>query len=283
MINNTLLQNKAFLSFIEFVQPIAIALDIILVFSIVYYILVFTKTSHIFNLLRGLIILLLMYPISQLLGLTTFHWLLEKFAPFAILLLVVLFQPEIRRFLERVGGGVLNPFSIQSDASQINIIKFLLQSVDLLSNKKVGALIVIERNTNLTEFIDTGVTLNAEVSQELLTSLFWPNSPTHDGAVIIRENRISAAGCLLPLSDYPLEDRRLGTRHHAAIGLSELSDALIIVVSEERGVISIAENGVLTQQINKEDLESYLFEAFKEFGTRSGFLSYQSNTKGDKL
>ncbi|NBV41973.1 TIGR00159 family protein, partial [bacterium] len=242
---------------------VAILADIAIVYVVIYRVLVWITDTHAESLVRGLLVILVVYAASHLLGLVTLNWLLEKFATILVLLIIVLFQPELRRFLERIGSGKLfSPFVVESSGQGISIIKHILRAIDTLSKERVGALIVIETGTNLNEYIRTGIPINATITPELLASLFWAKSPTHDGAVIIRENEIAAAGCLLPLTDATIQDRRLGTRHRAALGLSEESDALIIVVSEETGIISLAENGNLTRYLTKESLETRLFNLY---------------------
>ncbi|MFC1771446.1 diadenylate cyclase CdaA [Candidatus Margulisiibacteriota bacterium] len=241
-----------------------IFLDVVIVFFIVYRLLTWITNTHAENLMKGLFWVFLVYITSHYLGLTTLNWLLGKFATVLVILLIIIFQPELRRFLERIGssGNLFTP--LLEETRKTFLIKQILRAVEVLSQQRIGALIVIEISTNLQEYIDSGVYLSGQISSDLLVNLFWPKSPIHDGAVIIRENKIEAAGCLLPLSDSPLRDRRLGTRHRAAIGLSECSDALIIIVSEESGIISIAEQGNLTRYLTKEALETRLFNLYQE-------------------
>ncbi len=244
---------------------IAIAVDVLIVYGIIYRLLIWITDTHAESLVRGLLVILVVYVSSHLLELATLNWLLEKFATILVVLIIVIFQPELRRFLERIGSGKLfSPFVLESGSQGISVIKQVLRAVEILAKERVGALIVIETGTNLNEYIRSGIDVSGSISAELLSSLFWSKSPTHDGAVIIREHQIAAAGCLLPLSDSTIQDRRLGTRHRAALGLSELSDALVIVVSEETGIISLAENGNLTRYLTKEALETRLFNLYKE-------------------
>ncbi|RAP30739.1 hypothetical protein DID78_02200 [Candidatus Marinamargulisbacteria bacterium SCGC AG-343-D04] len=141
-------------------------------------------------------------------------------------------------------------------------IQKIIRSVDFLSREKIGAIIVIEGQKSLQEYVDTGIAINGDLNTEILTSLFWPGAPTHDGAVIIKDNSILAAGCFLPLTETQIKDRRLGTRHRAALGLSEVSDGIVIVISEESGVISLVELGDMTRFLTKEALETRLFSLF---------------------
>ncbi len=245
--------------------------DFCLVYLLIYRLLVWISETHAESLVRGLLVVLALYAASFTLQLTTLNWVLGKFATVLLLLILIVFQPELRRFLERIGSGrLLTPFMIHEDDQHLSVIKQLLRAVDILSKERVGGLIVIELGSNLNEYIQSGIRVHAHISGELLASLFWPKSPTHDGAVILRESRIAAAGCLLPLTDATLQDRRLGTRHRAAMGLSEVSDALVIVISEETGVISLAERGNLTRYLNKQALETRLFSLYKEESSVSG-------------
>lgn len=244
---------------------IAIGFDFLIVYTVVYRLMVWITDTHVESLVRGLLVILVVYVGSHVLGLATLNWMLEKFATILVVLVIVIFQPELRRFLERIGSGKLfSPFVLEGSSQGIAVIKHILRAVELLSKEKVGALIVIETGANLSEYIRSGIELNANISTELLAALFWSKSPTHDGAVIIREHEIAAAGCLLPLSDSTIQDRRLGTRHRAALGLSEISDAVVIIVSEETGTISLAESGSLTRYLTREALEARLFDLYRE-------------------
>jgi len=251
--------------FLESTHWIVATIDFLLVYFLVYRLLVWISESHAESLVRGLLVVFALYAVSFTLKLTTLNWLLGKFATVLMLLLLIVFQPELRRFLERVGSGrLLTPLMIHDEDQNVSVIKQILRAVDILSKERVGGLIVIELGSNLNEYIQSGIRIQSHISGELLASLFWPKSPTHDGAVIIRESRVAAAGCLLPLTEATLQDRRLGTRHRAAMGLSEVSDALVIVISEETGVISLAERGNLTRYLNKQALETRLFSLYKE-------------------
>jgi diadenylate cyclase len=251
-------------SIIEYFTPKNI-LDLVLVYLLIFGTLVWIKNTYVYKLVRGLLIVFLVYFLSAILQLTTLNWLMEKLSTVFILLLIIIFQPELRRFLERLGTGKLfTPLIRQGEGSGVVIIRQLLKAIDHLSKEKIGALIVIESSTNLSEYLESGVPVNGSITSDLLVALFWQNNPTHDGAVIIRENKIAAAGCLLPLTETKISDRRLGTRHRAALGLSEQSDSLILIVSEESGVISIAENGQLTRYITREALETRLFSLYKD-------------------
>ena len=239
-------------------------LDIIIVTLIIYQILLWFKGTRAIQLLKGLFFLLLLFLISFYFSLSTIHWLLSKFATVVLLLIIILFQPELRQALERIGRGrFFAPSSFQEKYKGMTIFKHIIKSVDYLSKNKYGALIVLEKTTSLDSYGESGIQIDSFVSNELLTSLFFPHAPTHDGAVIIQGNRILAAACLLPLSESSLIDKRLGTRHRAAIGLTEKTDAIVIAVSEETGIISLSENGNLTRYLSREALESRLLSIYE--------------------
>ena len=243
-------------------------LDLSLVYILIYQILRWVWYTHAFMLVKGLVFVIGIYFASHFLGLTVLHWILGKFVTVLILMIIIIFQPELRRLLEWLGSvrTVFTPLIETSDADSTVLIKHVLRALEILSREQVGALLVIEVGTNLSQYSRSGIKVHSAISAEVLASLFWPGSPTHDGAVILRENRIDSAGCLLPLTDTKIQDRRLGTRHRAALGLSELTDALVFVVSEETGIISLAENGKLTRYLSKESIETRLFNLYKEVG-----------------
>jgi uncharacterized protein (TIGR00159 family) len=225
-------------------------LDIFLVTVIIYRILVMIRGTRAVQILVGLGLIFIVYSISQALGLYTLNWLLSTFLGSLILVIVVLFQPEIRRGLARFAR---NPF-VGTSLEGGDYLEELVRSTTALVNRRIGALIVLERNTGLNEYIDEGVKLDAAVSRELLISIFLPSSPIHDGAVIIRNGRIVAAGCFFPLATEVDLDKDLGTRHRAGLGLAQETDALVLIVSEERSVVSVASEGRLSGGLTSEEL-----------------------------
>lgn len=256
--------NSIFGTALPYLTQLPLLLDFIIVYFVIYRLLLIIKNTQAEYLVRGLLFLLIITFLSQFFGFTSLHWLLSKFETVLIILIIIIFQPELRRFLERVGTGNLFSSSFLESEGKSVIIQHLLKTVDTLSKEKIGALIVIEMGTNLSDYIESGITINGTISHELLTSLFYTGTPTHDGAIIIQENKVSAAGCLLPLSETIFPDTRLGTRHRAGLALSEISDALVIIISEETGTLSIAEEGNLTRFLTKESLETRLFSLYKE-------------------
>ena len=238
--------------------------DIVIVAILFYYVLLWLQGTRAIPLIRGLVVILLIYLGGRLLGLYTINWLFDKFAAVIVIMLVILFQPELRRTLERFGRGkLLGTLGFAPAPHGSFYVRSVVRAVEQLSEGKIGALIVLERVTGLTEYLESGVRLDAMLSAELLVSIFNPKSPLHDGAVAIQGDRVLAASCLLPLSESRLLDKRLGTRHRAAVGISELSDSLVIVVSEKTGIISLAENGYLTRYLTKDQLEEKLFSLYK--------------------
>lgn len=246
----------------DYITLIDIA-DILILTFIIYQILLWTKKTRAYQLFKGLFILFGIYALTHIIGLSTIDWLMQKLITFFFMVLIVVFQPELRNALERIGRNRYLAQLFNEDVKpKTTFLQNIIKSVIFLAENKHGALIVMEKETGLSEYVESGISLDAKLKGELLTSIFSSKNPLHDGAVIIRENRILAAGCLLPLTDNRVLDKRLGTRHRAAIGLSEQSDAIVIVVSEETGIISIADNGTLTRYLSKETLEERLFNSF---------------------
>ncbi len=229
-------------------------LDILIVAYLFYRILIIIRGTRAVQMAAGLAILVLIYFIAGQLQLLTLHWLLGTFLSSIFLLVIIVFQEDIRRALIQMGQ---TPF-IKARTLYSQAIEEIIKAVSALAEKKIGALIVVERSTGLGEFIESGTPLDAKVTRDLLYAIFQPLSPLHDGAVIIREGRIAVAGAILPLSTNPDIGRRLGTRHRAAIGISEVSDAVAIVVSGETGGIAVALGGKITREITPDALRQLL-------------------------
>ena len=209
---------------------------------------------------RGLFLLLIISILSNLFGFVSLNWLLRAILQNGAIVLVILFQPELRKALERMGSSrVFRKGGRKSlDEERDTIISEIIQTIMDLSKRRVGALIVFEQQTGLQDVIETGTRLNAEISAPLLENIFEPNTPLHDGAVVIREREIMAAACILPLAEASGVSRELGTRHRAAVGISENTDAIVLVVSEETGIVSMARDGVLTRPLTVKALEEIL-------------------------
>lgn len=234
-------------------------LDIAVVSLIFYKIYTLIKETRAEQLLKGILLIFLLIPISDTLHLTTLNWILNETITIGVLTIVIIFQPEIRRALEHIGRSTFTEkLTLRDEAVRDNVVTELVTAVDNLAKEKVGALIILEQKTGLGEVINTGTKIDALVSAALLENIFVVNTPLHDGATVIRDNRVVASGCFLPLTENKSINKQLGTRHRAAIGLSETADALVIVVSEETGTISIAINGKLIRNFDKEKLKNVL-------------------------
>lgn len=240
-------------------------IDILLIAVLTYQLLKMIKETRAVQLVKGLAILFIVWQISAWGHLTTLNYLLRNAMQVGMFAIVVIFQPELRSILERLGHskvGKLMDITTGSREAQDYAISEISKAAHNLSKTKTGALIVMERETKLGDVIKTGTLINAEASSALLENIFVPNTPLHDGAVIIRGDKIYTAGCFLPLTSNSNLSRELGTRHRAALGISEASDAVVVIVSEETGKISIAINGTLTRNLSEETLRVALNKAF---------------------
>lgn len=235
--------------------------DILVVSYIFYKTYMLMQETRAEQLLKGLVLILVLLPISYILKLDMLNFILNKTLTIGVLSVVIIFQPEIRRALEHLGRSAFEDIhSMPSGENRVELVDEIVTAVENLAATKTGALIVIEQATGLGEVLGSGTIIDAKVSSALLENIFVVNTPLHDGATIIRKDRIHASGCVLPLTTNNSINKKLGTRHRAAMGLSENSDALIIVVSEETGVISLAVNGKLTRNFDKEKLKSILLK-----------------------
>ena len=240
-------------------------IDILLLGLILFFCYHFVRSKGAVKIILGLALILFLYFLASAFNMYALKYLFDNFLQVGIIAVIVLFQPEMRKVLEKVGGttfsGIKGFVSETKEETTVNdSIEALATAAGELSRDKVGALIVIERSSSLDEYINTGVEIDSKVTPYILRNVFFDKAPLHDGAVIIRKGRLCAAACFLPLSDNDKIDKDLGTRHRAAIGLSEHSDALVIIVSEETGVISIAMDGELTRNYNYKTLKSKLVE-----------------------
>jgi diadenylate cyclase len=242
-------------------------IDIFAVSLIFFWLLWFAQRTRAAQLIRGLIILIVgVLAAANIFNLSALNWLISRAWPVLIVAIPIIFQPELRRALEQLGhtGSWLRPpFATHAAADLERTIDEISRAASHLSRIGYGALMVVERETGLQEYVERGVQLDATVSRQLLISIFFPNSPLHDGAVILRNDRVLAAACVLPLSERELPGGRTGTRHQAAIGITEESDAIAIVVSEETNRISVAHNGRLTENLDPERLRRALRSLLK--------------------
>ncbi len=245
------------------------AVDILIIAILLYNLIKLTRKTRAYGVLKGIGVLILASAVSQLLQLNTVSWVLDAFLKSGsiILVIVILFQSEIRHFLEKIGRGrssITRTLFSESTADSQDRIKGIQVSIETMSKRHIGALIVVEQKTPLGDFIATGTEIDGLITGALLENIFEPNTPLHDGAVIVRGNRIAAAGCFLPLSDDTTIARELGTRHRASLGISSVSDSITIVVSEETGAISIARDGNLVRYIDSKTLTKTLEQLFLE-------------------
>ena len=239
-------------------------IDILIVAVIIYELLLLTRHTRGSALLKGLFLLFLIVLLSNILGLTSLNWLLLAVLQNGAIVLVVLFQPELRKALERMGRSRLITKGSHRNADEDTevIIEEIVQTVVDLSRRRVGALLVFERKTGLQDVVETGTMLNSEISAPLLENSVEPNTPLHDGAVVIRADRVMAAACILPLAEASGVIRGLGTRHRAAVGITENTDAAVIVVSEQTGIVSFAADGTLKRPFTVEDIKAFLHELY---------------------
>lgn len=235
--------------------------DILVVAYIFYKGYMLIKETRAEQLLKGIVLIIVLIPVSYLLKLNMLNFILNRTLTIGVLSVVIIFQPEIRRALEHLGRSAFEDIHGFEDEEQRNIyVNEVVTAVSNLAETRTGALIVIEQATGLAEIISSGTKLNADISANLLENIFVVNTPLHDGATIIGKNKVLASGCVLPLTNNKDINKKLGTRHRAAIGLSEISDSLVIIVSEETGVISLAINGRLTRNYDKERLRVILLK-----------------------
>lgn len=239
-------------------------IDILIVSYVIYKLILLVRGTRAIQLLKGIFVVVVTWALSIWFKLGTLKWMMDQMFTLGLLALIIIFQPELRRALEQLGRGRLfSRSSGDEDQEVTQRISHILKACNHMSKRKIGALLVFERDTGLNEYIESGIQIGSYISSELLINMFIPNTPLHDGAVIIRKNQIMAAGCYLPLSENPFISKELGTRHRAAIGMSEVSDAICVVVSEETGQVSLVLNGQIVRDIKEESLVSKLYEELR--------------------
>jgi diadenylate cyclase len=260
---------ETWIQFVDVIRTVRLAdaIDVICISYLVYKLVSLVRETRAAQLIKGILIILAAYLISDLARMQTMQFVMEYILNNGLIVLVVVFQPELRRALEQVGRSKFSKFgffAIHPDTEQEleqswqGAIDAICESLEPLSSQKIGALMVIERKTKLGEIIKTGTIIDSKPSMELIGNVFFPNSPLHDGAMIIRDGKLYAAGCFLPLSENYGISKQLGTRHRASLGMSENSDAIVLVVSEETGVISIARDGVLKRNYTPQNVRELL-------------------------
>lgn len=271
-------------------NPLVSLLDIFIVWFIIVRLIKYARQSRAMHLLQGIGLFLFAKFLSQTIGLRTIDWLLSQVIAWGVVGLIILFQAELRKVLENLGKGLFRNRQSNRNPSE-KLIDDLKKSVLYMSKRKIGALISIEAEDPLDEYISTGIGLDSEISNQLLINIFIPNTPLHDGAVVIQDFRIASASCYLPLSESKLIPKELGTRHRAAIGLGEATDALTLIVSEETGAISIVKNDFLHRDLDRDQLDQllnkYLYTESEKHSTEKntwqllrGFFTFEGYRKG---
>jgi diadenylate cyclase len=242
-----------------FWKYISSAVDILLVWYVIYKLINIIRGTKAVQLLKGILVILIVKVLSDFLNLTTMSWMMGQVITYGFLAIIIIFQPELRRALEQLGRGKFFSRSTSSDdEGQEKTVEAIIKATDYMAKRRIGALISIERETGMSDYIETGIPLNSQISAELLINIFIPNTPLHDGAVIIQKNNVAAAACYLPLSESPFISKELGTRHRAALGISEVTDSITVVVSEETGNISLTKNGELHRDLKVDGLRELL-------------------------
>ena len=264
---NTYFQKNIVENFSDYYQNpmkfIPLIIDIVIVIFLIYKFIKASKKTRVWQLLKGIVLYVILTALSAVMHLQILNYILTSFLSYGVIALIVIFQPELRRTLEQLGTNKLTRFfgmdkDIQTKTKE-DIYKIVI-AVEELSKTKTGALIVLERDIKLQDILDTGIAVNSDVSPQLLVNIFVPNTPLHDGAVIISENRIKAAACILPLASDQDISKALGTRHRAALGMSKETDSIVLIVSEESGKISVAKDGKLIIDMEVDALRQLLLD-----------------------
>ena len=241
-------------------QNLVSLLDVLVVWYVIYMLMMLLRGTKAVQLFRGIVVIIFIKLASWYIGLETVSWIMDQVINWRIIAIIVIFQPEIRRGLEHLGrGSLFANYNRKENEAEIKLVDALDQAIQYMSKRRIGALITVQMNTGLDDYIETGIPLDADVSGALLINIFIPNTPLHDGAVIIKDNRIAVAAAYLPLSESNLIPKELGTRHRAAVGISEVTDALTIVVSEETGGVTITKNNELIRDLTQQDYRKLLY------------------------
>ena len=241
-------------------QNLVCLLDVLVVWYVIYMLMMLLRGTKAVQLFRGIVVIIFIKLASWYIGLETVSLIMDQVINWGIIAIIVIFQPEIRRGLEHLGrGSLFANYNRKENESEIKLFDALYQAIQYMSKRRIGALITVQMNTGLDDYIETGIPLDADVSGALLINIFIPNTPLHDGAVIIKDNRIAVAAAYLPLSESNLIPKELGTRHRAAVGISEVTDALTIVVSEETGGVTITKNNELIRDLTQQDYRKLLY------------------------
>lgn len=249
-------------------------LDILAVWFVIYELIVLLRGTKAVQLFRGIVVIVIIKAVSVLIGLDTVSWIMDQIINWAVIAMVIIFQPEIRRGLEHLGRGSMFARGKRQNEDEERMIAELDKAIQYMAKRRIGALMSIKMDTGLEDYIETGIALDADITGELLINIFIPNTPLHDGAVIIQDNQIKVAAAYLPLSESNLIPKELGTRHRAAVGISEVTDALTIVISEETGEVSITKDNELMRGMTRENYLRYF---------RQVLLTPEDSTKQNAL
>ncbi|KAF0821502.1 diadenylate cyclase CdaA [Cytobacillus firmus] len=275
------------MSFADFsiLKLLANTIDILLVWYVIYKLIMIVKGTKAVQLLKGIFVIILVKVASDKFHLQTLGWMMEQVLLWGFLAIIIIFQPELRRALEQLGRGrFFSRTANQEEENQEKLVESIAKAVDYMAKRRIGALISVERETGLNDYIETGIGLDSKISSELLINIFIPNTPLHDGAVIIQKNCVAAAACYLPLSESPFISKELGTRHRAALGISEVTDSITIIVSEETGSVSLTKNGELHRDLKaeafKDMLSSELLAQQKIKQASSGLWNWRGKKNG---
>lgn len=249
-------------------------LDILAVWFVIYELIVLLRGTKAVQLFRGIVVIAIIKAVSVLIGLDTVSWIMDQIINWAVIAMVIIFQPEIRRGLEHLGRGSMFARGKRQNEDEERMIAELDKAIQYMAKRRIGALMSIKMDTGLEDYIETGIALDADITGELLINIFIPNTPLHDGAVIIQDNQIKVAAAYLPLSESNLIPKELGTRHRAAVGISEVTDAFTIVISEETGEVSITKDNELMRGMTRENYLRYF---------RQVLLTPEDSTKQNAL
>ncbi|GGH88937.1 diadenylate cyclase [Pullulanibacillus pueri] len=258
---------------INFLNLLRSIVDILVVTYIIYKLIMVIRGTKAVQFSKGIIVIVVVWLLSNVLGLRTLNFITREALSYGLLAIIIIFQPELRRALEQLGRGRFFSREVHEEDQRKQSIEAIVKATSYMAKRRIGALMSIERETGLSEYIETGIPMHAHLSSQLLINIFIPNTPLHDGAVILKGNEITAAACYLPLSESPLISKELGTRHRAAMGVSEVTDSLTVVVSEETGGISLTKNGELYRNLSEERLtelleKDWLFQVRSTSGLR---------------
>ncbi|MDL5377626.1 diadenylate cyclase CdaA [Exiguobacterium mexicanum] len=284
-----LLEQVSFLSFfslsenVHWYDYLNDVLDIVVVTYVIYKLMMIVRGTKAVQLIKGISIILVSWFLSGFFGLKTLQFLLNQIITYGLLGIIIIFQPELRRGLEHLGrtSNLFGRTSTSDEDKQRQMIEAIVSSAQYMSKRRIGALIAIERDTGLNEYVETGIRMDSHITSQLIINIFIPNTPLHDGAMIIQDGKIAAAACYLPLSESPHIDKALGTRHRAAIGVSEVTDSVTLTVSEETGAVSLAIAGRLYRELDEEALRNKLIQELVN-EEKETTLSFFNKKGGDK-